>query len=46
MVNFVEGFGPVSQEVDDCCGLVWIVCIAEDEVNDGEQGMGARSTRN
>ena len=38
MVNFVKSFRPIS-------GLVWIVCVAEDEVNDGQKGMETGSTR-
>ena len=45
MVHFVERLGPISQEIDDCCRLVGIVSILEDEVNDGDKSMRAGSSR-
>ena len=31
VVNFVRGFGPVSEKFDDSCGLVGIVSVLEDK---------------
>ena len=42
MVDFVEGIGPVSHQVDDCCMLVGVVCLFENEVDDREKSMRAR----
>ena len=41
VVHFVEGFRPISKKVDHSSGLVWIVSLLEDEVNYGDQSMGA-----
>ena len=42
MVDFIEGFGPVSHQVDDCCRLAGVVRLLEDEVYDREESMRAR----
>ena len=33
VINFVEGFGPVSKQVDDSSRFAGVVCLPEDEVN-------------
>ena len=39
MVDFVEGFGPVSHQIDDCCRLAGVVCLLENEVDDRDESM-------
>ena len=46
VVNFIEGFRLVSQEVEDCLRLLRIVGVLEDKVNDGNKGMRAGSSWN
>ena len=45
MINLVKSFGPVCQKIENCCWLVRVVCVLEDEVNDRDQSMGAGGTR-
>ena len=45
MIHFVEGLGPVSKKINDCSGLVGIVSVLEDEINGGDESMGAGGTR-
>ena len=46
MVDFVEGFGPVSHEVDYCSRLVGVVGVLDNEIDDGEKCMGTGSSWN
>ena len=45
VINLVKSLGPVCQKINNCCWLVRVVCVLEDEVNDRDQGMGAGGTR-
>ena len=44
MVNFVECLGPVSEEVDNSFGFLWIISMFQNKINYGDKCMRAGGT--
>ena len=41
VVNFVKGFGPISQQIDNSFGFLRIVSMLHYKINYGDEGMRA-----